>query len=127
MNEHEADRTAVAAGISPDNAFPCTDGHTTTAPIGRFTANAFGLVDMLGNAAQWVADCAHESYAGAPTDGSAWTGAPECQRVFRGGGWFALPRGIRAASRRPSAATTRVNALGFRVARDIEPPPEANQ
>ncbi len=120
-----ADRTAVAAGISPDKAFPCTDGHATTAPVGRFAPNAFGLADMLGNVAQWTADCLHPTYDGAPADGSAWTGEAGCRRVFRGGNWFAQPLAIRAAGRRPNNADARVNGLGFRVARDIDPPPEA--
>jgi formylglycine-generating enzyme len=122
-----ADRTAVAAGIAVDKAFACTDGHATTAPVGRFAPNAFGLADMLGNVAQWTADCLHDTYDDAPTDGSAWTGEPGCRRVFRGGNWFALPLAIRAAARRPNTPDARVNGLGFRVARDIDPPPEANR
>ena len=40
---------------------------------------------MAGNVLQWVEDCYHETYAKAPTDGSAWI-AGECRaRVMRGG------------------------------------------
>jgi len=35
--------------------------------------NAWGLYDMSGSIWQWVEDVYHYSYAGAPTDGSAWT------------------------------------------------------
>src|SRR5262249_10215759 len=44
-----------------------------TAPVGSFKPNSFGLYDMAGNVWQWVQDCHHSNYNGAPNDGSAWT------------------------------------------------------
>src|SRR5208337_714439 len=58
-----------------------------TSPVGSFKPNAFGLNDMAGNVWQWVQDCYHSDYGGAPTDGTAWTG--DCSKhVIRGGSWF---------------------------------------
>lgn len=49
-------------------------GGRKTAPVGSFAPNAFGLYDMFGNVWEWVEDCFHNNYEGAPTDGSAWGG-----------------------------------------------------
>ena len=57
-----------------------------TAPVGSFAPNGFGLYDMVGNVWEWTEDCYHDSYDGAPADGSAWTGG-DCSSVSRGGSW----------------------------------------
>jgi formylglycine-generating enzyme required for sulfatase activity len=98
----------------------CHDGYAYTAPAGHYRPNAFGLYDMFGNAAQWTADCWHDSYDGAPADGSAWT-AGDCKdaHVTRGGSWGDLPRDVRAAKRSPDLAAE--DTIGLRVARTLAP------
>ncbi|KAM3097828.1 SAV_2336 N-terminal domain-related protein [Phormidesmis sp. 146-12] len=90
-----------------------------TTPVGSFgVANNFGLYDMHGNVWEWCQDHWHDSYEGAPTDGSAWidtNAAEDASRVLRGGSWFGDPRGCRSASRLYFAAGRRLNYLGFRV------------
>ena len=71
-----------------------------TSPVGSFKPNAFGLYDMHGNVWQWVQDCYHDNYNGAPTDGSAWTSGDCSRRVLRGGAWGNFPRNLRAATAR---------------------------
>ncbi len=67
--------------------------------VGSKAPNAFGLYDMLGNAIEWVADCYHETYAGAPADGSAWV-ETDCEyRIIRGGCYGSTPRGLRVSGR----------------------------
>ena len=58
-----------------------------TAPVGSFSANAWGLHDLHGNVWEWVQDCWNKNYKGAPTDGRAWTSGDCGRRVIRGGSW----------------------------------------
>ncbi|WP_428310479.1 formylglycine-generating enzyme family protein [Hydrocarboniphaga sp.] len=101
----------------------CNDGYASSAPVGRFPPNAWGLHDMLGNVWEWVADCWHADYEGAPVDGSAWLGAgdaPACRKhVNRGGGWGNHPRTLRLSNRDADETAARSDGLGFRVARDL--------
>ena len=117
-----ADRAAVAAGLADtvDAAAMCDDHFANTAPAGSFVPNAYGLYDMLGNVSQWIADCFHPTYDGAPADGSAWAGEPGCRRVLRGGAWFSSPAVIRVSRRGSDPVDAHGNGLGFRIARDIE-------
>lgn len=88
-------------------------------PVGSLPANPFGLHDIHGNVWEWTQDCWHDSYAGAPTEGSPWLGGPDCgQRVQRGGSWGGNPLNIRSAVRNRAATSARGNFTGFRLARD---------
>ena len=72
------------------------------------------------NVWEWVEDCWHGSYAGAPTDGGAWTSGGDCsRRVLRGGSWLGDPRGMRSAYRFGGPSGDRGSDVGFRVARTL--------
>ena len=102
--------------------FPCDDGYVYTAPVGAFRANSFGLDDMLGNVLQWTEDCWHADYAGAPVDGSAWTGGGDCsQHELRGASWFSAPSFARADYRDHFPADYRTSSAGIRLVRDLAP------
>jgi formylglycine-generating enzyme required for sulfatase activity len=88
-----------------------------TTDVGSFPRNAFGLYDMHGNVWEWVEDCYKDTYAGAPTDGSAVKSGDCKLRILRGGSWNYYPRLLRAAYRYASAPTVRTEYAGFRVAR----------
>ncbi|MGO4570507.1 SUMF1/EgtB/PvdO family nonheme iron enzyme [Microvirga sp. 2TAF3] len=87
--------------------------------VGSFSANPFGLNDLNGGVAQWVADCWHPNYQGAPADGSAWAD-PGCrEHVLRGGSWRNDASYARSASRMHYDTGVRYPAHGFRVARSL--------
>ncbi|HSE60427.1 MAG TPA: formylglycine-generating enzyme family protein, partial [Nitrospiraceae bacterium] len=93
-----------------------------TESVGTKQPNGLGLYDMSGNVWEWVEDCWHDNYAGAPEDGSAWleSGGGDCgARVVRGGSWGYSPVYLRASSRGWHPAGLRGNAVGFRLVQDI--------
>ena len=93
-----------------------------TVPVGSFAPNAFGFYDMVGNVWAWTEDCYHDSYIGAPTDGSAWTSGNCDRRILRSGSWFNYRESLRSAGRYLSTTDTRTNAVGFRVGRTLLTP-----
>ena len=101
------------------NVHPCSDGYVFTAPVGAFAANGFGLNDMLGNVFEWVEDCWHDSYQGAPTNGAAWVGSGCREHELRGGSWFTTPAFVRAPYRNRFEPGYRSSSVGFRVVRNM--------
>ncbi len=120
-------RTMFAWGNSIGSGYANCDGcgslwdDDLTAPVGSFAPNAFGLHDMHGNVYEWVEDCWHADYRGAPSDGSAWTSGGVCQvRILRGGSYDDTPILVRSANRDGNITNDRYNLFsGIRVARTL--------
>jgi formylglycine-generating enzyme required for sulfatase activity len=89
--------------------------------VGSYPPNEFGLYDMHGNVCELVSDVWHDTFAGAPSDGSSWNEpSPSPWRVVRGGGWDGLPRVLRSAFRDWVRRDQRMDNMGFRIACDVK-------
>ncbi len=91
-----------------------------TVPVGAFRPNKAGLFDVIGNVAEWTADCMNLSYLDAPTDGSAWSRGICSSHMTRGGSWVTGSRDIRLSSRFNLKNGDRNDFTGFRVVREID-------
>jgi formylglycine-generating enzyme required for sulfatase activity len=117
-------RSAGAQGISQrqldsdvNDGLPCDDGYSAASPVGSFEPNDFGLHDMQGNAWEWVADCNHPNYEGAPVDGSAWLDADGCQfGLIRSGSFLNRVERSSTTVRVGRPRSGRGTNMGFRVA-----------
>ena len=100
------------------NCKDCTDTAAADQPlkVGNFKPNPFGLYDMGGGVDQWVEDCWHKNYQGAPADGSAWVGGDCASHVLRSGSWKNDARYVRSSNRDNYDTNVRYPTHGFRIA-----------
>ena len=105
-----------------EGAFPqrhaAHDRDVTTAPVGSYPANGYGLLDMTGNVWEWTTDRFEEA---AGPDASDGTGRVADERIVRGGSFLCHPTycaGYDVAARMQSTATTSLQNTGFRCAAD---------
>jgi len=91
-------------------------------PVGKKRPNAWGLYDMHGYVWEWCADAWHDSYKGAPTDGSSWEQKDAKERVARGGSWNDGADQCRSAYRQHFRADERSDTVGFRCVRSKAAP-----
>jgi formylglycine-generating enzyme required for sulfatase activity/class 3 adenylate cyclase len=100
------------------NCKGCNEPYESSRPskVGSFKPNPFGLYDMGGNVDQWVADCWHHNYQGAPADGSAWVENDCMSRVIRSGSWKNDPSYVRPSNRDHYDVSVRYPTHGLRVA-----------
>ena len=98
----------------------CGDKKPKSENVGQFPPNEFGLFDVSGSVWEWVADCWHPEYSGAPTDSGAWMSPGDCNlRMLRGGSVNSPADQLRTAFRTASNPIQRGEFTGFRVVRDL--------
>lgn len=91
-----------------------------TRPVGQRQRNDWGLADMHGNVWEWVEDCWHDDYTGAPSDGRAWVEQVDCaDRVLKGGAWNSSAQYVRSATRGSYTFDLNDSGNGFRLARSL--------
>ncbi len=88
--------------------------------IGSFKPNQFGVYDTAGNVSEWVYDCWHDNYKGAPEDGSVWEGGDCTQRITRGGSFISPQQSIRSAKRDKFKSDSGYDHVGIRLVREVD-------
>ena len=115
------------------NAVDLLDSHAWSArnaagndpPVGAKRPNAWIMYDVHGYLWEWCADAWHDTYDGAPADGSVWEADdPDAKpaRVLRGGSWKDPAERLTSSYRRPGAPAVGDDAIGLRpVLVEIKP------
>ncbi len=95
---------------------------TMTTADARDRPNGFGVHEMFGGVGEWLRDCWHDTYDGAPSDGSVWTAKGRCNDgVLRGASPYSGPQPVRPSRRSRFNPFRRNVDIGFRVARTLDP------
>jgi formylglycine-generating enzyme required for sulfatase activity len=103
----------------PDYAWFAANSEQQPHAVGLRKPNPFGLYDMYGNVAEWVEDCYHDGYKGAPADGEPWTSGNCARRVVRGGAWLDRASALRSSQRDWHNRDDGADTIGVRVAREM--------
>ncbi len=128
--DHEF-RTALNAGVPVDTDW--SDGYASTAPIGSFRSNPFGLYDVAGNVWEWCLDLqAGPTEAPRGGDGLRVPVGSVKLHAMRGGAWDTEPSWLKSAARGFERLTTGQDrqispTIGIRAARRLDAAAKVSQ
>ena len=97
-------------------AWYLTNSEDATNEVAGKTPNDYGLYDTSGNVWEWVEDCWHETFTGAPGTSTAWESAGTCTDggIRRGGSYASGVGDIRVSKRLQQAPAETSGEIGFR-------------
>jgi formylglycine-generating enzyme required for sulfatase activity len=87
------------------------------APVGRFAANDYGLLDMAGNAWCWTADGYDAEYYAISPPANPAGSIDATDRVLRGGSYLTPASGMAVSTRAHADPQHTAGDIGFRCAR----------
>jgi len=109
-------------GVNKANCKDCKSKWSalSSAPVGSFDANPFGVYDTTGNVFEWVEDCWNANHEGAPKNIQARKTGDCSYRVIRGGSFYYFNKVSRASYRAKNPPGVKSYWLGFRVLRELK-------
>ncbi len=98
-----------------DHAWHTGNAAMNDPAVGVKKPNVWGLYDIHGYLWEWCTDHGHDSYVGAPADGSSWAAkGDQTKRILRGGSWKDESAKLTSSYRRIADKDLRDDAVGLR-------------